>query len=380
MPWWRLKTGFIPVFFILAGLIQAQTVPVMGLWVTRGNLKSEYRLQQLFNLIDRTDVTDLFVQIRGRGEVFYNSDLEPKDPDITPADFDPLQYVIQEAHRRGLKVHAWMNVYFVWSRKQLPGASDHVILKHRQWLDRSATGEEPFSFFEGNRRSFPEGLYLSPTNPEVNEYLLKLVEELVTRYAIDGLHFDYIRYQDRRWGYSRAGRKRFLLRYHVDPLTLETSNGSYWYRLRPSQRRQFHALWDAFRRDAISDFVRRTHYLLQDVAPKVALSAAVKPDPKQARERYFQDWTHWVREGWLQFAVPMNYAKNDADFRRNLYLIQAENLELSRIYMGVATYNQSVQQAIAKVRQSRQAGFSNIVFFTYETFLEKPRYLTLLRR
>ncbi|PJA51741.1 MAG: hypothetical protein CO167_12395, partial [Candidatus Marinimicrobia bacterium CG_4_9_14_3_um_filter_48_9] len=118
----RLKTGFIPVFFVLLLIttsLQAK-LQVKGLWVVRGTLTTPARVDQMIRFAISGGYTDIFVQVRGRGDAFYESKMVPKSSLIRPRTFDPLADIIHQAHGAGIRVHAWFNTYLAWSASSLP--------------------------------------------------------------------------------------------------------------------------------------------------------------------------------------------------------------------------------------------------------------------
>src|ERR1044072_4655950 len=89
----------------------ARDSEVRALWVVRTTLTSPDKIHQLVNAAADNGFNTLIVQVRGRGDAYYNSRVEPRAAELKdqPASFDPLALTITEAHRRGLKVHAWIN-------------------------------------------------------------------------------------------------------------------------------------------------------------------------------------------------------------------------------------------------------------------------------
>lgn len=115
--------------------------------------------------------------------------------------FDPLAYVITNAHARGIKVQAWCCVYYEGTR------SDSKKPLNDSWTVRSLVGKP----FDKN--------FISPANPEVNPYLLSVMKDLLA-YDIDGIHLDYIRYPGSAFDYSDAARKAFKAEKGFDPQDL----------------------------------------------------------------------------------------------------------------------------------------------------------------
>ncbi len=121
-------------------------------------------------------------QIRGLGDVMYQSDLEPWNKVLTGTrgknpGYDPLAFAIEEAHKRGLELHAWMNPFRYESTSGSHGSSDPVRKNHPDWL------------LTYNNGSF-SGTIFDPGLPEVRDYVVKVVKEVVDNYDIDGVIFD----------------------------------------------------------------------------------------------------------------------------------------------------------------------------------------------
>ena len=127
--------------------------------------------------------------------------------------------------------------------------------------------------------------------------------------------------------------------------------------------------WKQFRLDAVSELVHDTYGIIQKSGKEIALSAAVKPNLMEARNRWNQDWAHWVQEGYIDFVVPMNYFKEIRDFNNSVQIMKS-NLhadDMNRIIMGVSTYNQDAQSAADKILLSRLNGFRGISVFSYDS-------------
>ena len=101
---------------------------VRALWVVRTTLTSPDKIRQLVSSAADNGFNTLIVQIRGRGDAYYNSRVEPRAIDLKdqPPAFDPLALTIAEAHKRGLKVHGWINTNLLANLDALPVQPDHV--------------------------------------------------------------------------------------------------------------------------------------------------------------------------------------------------------------------------------------------------------------
>jgi uncharacterized lipoprotein YddW (UPF0748 family) len=124
-----------------------------------------------------------FLHMRPICDALYKSNIEPWSHYITgnqgtpPSDpnYDPLTFAIEEAHKRGMELHAWLNPYRAEHKDGSPVSSNHVISKHPEWIIKCNGSEYRF---------------LNPGLPEVRNYVVQVVMDIVNRYDVDGIHFD----------------------------------------------------------------------------------------------------------------------------------------------------------------------------------------------
>lgn len=138
----------------------------------------KYLREQLDKLKD-AGVNAVIFQVRPQADAFYPSNYEPwsrflTDNGAAPDPYwDPLQFMIDESHARGMELHAWLNPYRVTSSKDQVLPKDHIYYKHPEW----------FVKYDGK-------LYFDPGLPESREFIAKVVMDIVDRYDVDGIHFD----------------------------------------------------------------------------------------------------------------------------------------------------------------------------------------------
>ena len=351
-----------------------------ALWVVRDGLLSPKAIDRMVADAAGAGITDLFVQVRGRGDAYYVSSLAPLAPalretEATNGPFDPLARVLDRAHARNIRVHAWINVYLASSWSPLPRG--HVVDVHPEWLAVDAAGR---SMGEMSRRrlqkELTEGAYLDPANPEVTAYLVALGRELATNYPLDGIHLDYVRYPHMDVGYSGAARREFRARTGFDPVVLSAHGRS---RLSPARKAVLDAEWAAYKADCVTRFVRELRTALRQTRPGMALTAAVKPDPEIARRRYGQDWVRWIREDLVDVVTPMMYSPSLREVRRQVALVTTE-VPGDRMWAGIAVYNQSLSSAARKIEAAEDAGFGGISIFSYNSVPGGGRGLSRLNR
>lgn len=312
----------------------------------------------------------IFVQVRGRGDAYYQSDLVPKSHLIKDVDFDPLAYLIPKAKEKGIHVHAWVNTYLLWSSRVKPVQKGHLLHTNPEWLDQDNRMTMDISKemrkFNGGKNG-NEGFYLSPNHPKVNSYLISVFRDLIENYELDGLHLDYVRFHDSEYG-QNPGAIAYYRKYNG--LTVD-----------PAQMSQ-ESIWSDHRRKAVTDLVRETKNLIESTRPQMELTAAVKPNLYQARERFYQEWDVWLAAGYLDKAVVMNYAKDLKDFAANIDIMY-DNLPSKyrkKIVMGIATYNQPARHVVDKVKYTRVTRFSGISFFSYNVMVKNPRYFRSIKK
>tara|TARA_B100000949_G_scaffold87374_1_gene77900 strand:+ start:153 stop:1307 length:1155 start_codon:yes stop_codon:yes gene_type:complete len=346
------------------------------LWVIRDVLKSKKSIDDMVNFAIEKNINHLFVQVRGRGDSFYESQFTSRSQILSESEFDPLAYLLDTANGKGINIHAWVNVYFLWSSKSLPKDERHILHMQQQWLD--TTEEWPVDVGKQLEmvavNNYSEGLFLSPNHPDVNEYLIKVFRELITNYDIDGLHLDYIRYQDAEYGRNPYAIAQFKSESGNDPgpwfLEMERSTIAS-PRLIANMKR-----WNNFKRKAVTSLVKDTRALVDEVRPDCIISAAVKPNLYVARERYFQEWNVWLAAGYLDWVVPMNYSSKKREFARNIDVINDNFPKKYRekIIMGIALHNQTPSEASEKIKFSRLRQFPRISIFSYNIMIKDHRY------
>ncbi len=97
------------------------------------------------------------------------------------------------------------------------------------------------------------------------------------------------------------------------------------------------------------------------------LSAAVKPNPNEAKNRWSQDWISWINNNILDFVIPMNYGVENDVFIDNLRRINKEVHDIDKVFMGIAIYNQDESNVAKKIILSKYSGFNQICLFSYNS-------------
>jgi uncharacterized lipoprotein YddW (UPF0748 family) len=365
---------------------ETETRETRALWVKRTTMVSQESVRELVRRAKEGSFTDLIVQVRGRGDAYYESSIEPRAEALTrqPADFDPLALAIEEAHREGIKVHAWINIYLVADLESLPVSKDHTIYKHPEWVmvprgiatelynvppGSGAYLDRIIEFSRLNHNEL-EGLFVSPAHPGVKDNLLDIWMDIARRYEVDGLHFDYVRYPNPQYDYSRVSIDRFRLEIEK--------------KLTPRERRallaqfqqdrflyikKFPAAYAEFQRAQVTDLVSRIYNGVKSVKPNAIISAAVFANEEDAERSRFQEWKEWLRMGWLDVVCPMAYTPDTETFRKQL--ITAMSFASGKsVWGGIGAYKQTAESAVEKIRVMRELGAQGFILFSYDSSVE----------
>ncbi|HCV43097.1 MAG TPA: hypothetical protein DGH68_06405, partial [Bacteroidetes bacterium] len=281
----------------------------------------------------------ILFQVRARGDAYYRSSYEPWAENLTGTlgkdpGWDPLAFLLAEAHNAGLEVHAWFNVYKI--RGPLPiGQSipPHPSRRFAAWV----------SEVDG------EG-WLDPGVPEVREYLVRVAVDLVRCYDVDGINFDYIRYPGKEFPdhetYLRYGR---------------------------SMDR------DDWRRSNIDRFVSAFYDSATRIKPMLKVGSSPlgvfnggsSSNSWGAFYSNYQDSQGWLRKRIQDYLSPQIYwnigaSKDDPDFAE-LLRSWKRNSTGRQIWAGIAAYKPEVMQELQEqIDSSRSIGAEGQAFFRYE--------------
>ena len=341
----RMAAGILP---LLAGAAGPDVAPEFrGLWVDTFHpaLRTATEVRQLVADASAGGFNALLVEVRKRGDAYYNSRFEPKASDVSPAGFDPLAELVRLAHdttggQPRIEVHAWIVTYNIWNRETvLPPQADHPYRRHPDWLTESSTGAR----WDGANYAF------DPAHPAVQDHTVNVALDLVERYPVDGLHLDYIRYAGRAWGYHPVAVERFNRR------TGRTG--------RPSPD---DPAWLQFRRDQVTSLVRRIYLASIRARPDVKVSAATiawapgitssgQWTTSAAFSTVLQDWRGWMQEGILDLNIPMAYFRQSeraADWAA-WGRFAKDHRYRRHVALGAGTYLNPVAGSLSQLRSTR---------------------------
>ena len=337
-------------------------------------LKTPAQIDQVITDAKRCNLNALFIQVWRQGGALFLKTNQPRYQDATlQADFDALQYAIDKAHAERIEVHAWINACSIWSGTTAPFDPNHAFNLHGTgktwrdyWLSRTDTGAE----------SSADGYFLDPGNPAVAEFLAQLYLSVVQNYEVDGIHFDFIRYPGREWGYN--------------PISVERFNKIYNRTGTPAKN---DPQWMQWRRDQVTTLVRRVYLSAIQLKPRLKVSAATiafgsGPTTESAWQNtdayssVFQDWRAWTEEGIIDFPVVMNYDR-EADANQKLWFDQwiewDKNHRYNRhIVIGQGAFLNSLDETLTQARRvvsgsTTGSQADGICFFSYAVTNKESR-------
>lgn len=328
--------------------------PVRGVWlasVGSESIASREGLTEVVAHCKRVGINTIFVVTWNRGVTLYPSELMRRefgvaiDPRL--AGRDPLAELIELAHAEEIKVVAWFEFGFSCSYRQPDGGA---LLKRRPgWaaLDR-----------EGALVSRNRFQWMNAFDPEVQDFLLAMLKEVVTRYDVDGVQGD-----DRLPALPNSG--------GYDPLTVSLYAKEHGGAAPPDDPRD--PEWTQWRADRLSRFVERAYRELKAIDPELCVSWSPSVYP-WSKENYLQDWPRWLREGWGDLFCPQVYRKDLDSYRQTLRALAEDQVpaELrSKVAPGVLIaladgYDLPSERVRQMVEINRELGFRGEVFFYYD--------------
>lgn len=290
---------------------------IRAMWLDRGSIvraESREGLAKLFDNMQASGINTVFFETINAGFPIYRSRIAPQQNPLTEG-WDPLEDAVALAHERNMELHAW-----IWTFAAGNLRHNAILSKNDTFLGPSLGANPDWVAYDQDGNPIPLGQtkpFYDPANPEVREYLLSLIDEIITGYDVDGLQLDYIRYpfQDpsvgRTYGYGIAARRAFRRIAGIDPIRLSPVIDPWLPRADRERRRALWEEWNNFRIEQITSFVAETSQRVRSQRPEITLSAAVFAMPERDRlQKIQQDWNTWAEEGLVDWIVLMSYAED----------------------------------------------------------------------
>lgn len=342
----------------VSGILPAKPKPVRGVWLTNVDsrvLWSKKGIEDAVNLCDSIGINTIFVVTLNKGNTLYPSKIMEKvtgikiDPEF--AGRDPLQEVIDAAHKKNIKVIAWFEYGFSASYKLNGGK---LIEKKPHWASIGVDGK----LVTKNGFDWMNGFL-----PEVQDYMISLIMEVVRNYKVDGIQGD-----DRLPAMpSEAG---------YDDYTVSLYKKSHNGAEPPKDCKD--TLWVQWRSDLMTDLMRRIHKEVKSYNKKIIVSMAPSIFP-WGRDEYLQDWPAWVRKGYVDMIIPQLYRYDLDVYKKALNQVVDEQISKNDlklcsvgVLLNVGSYNADPKFLKQMIAENRKKGISGEVFFFYEGVKKYP--------
>jgi uncharacterized lipoprotein YddW (UPF0748 family) len=346
--------------------VHAQGPELRGFWADGFNegYKTPQQIDTLLQRLHDAHCNAIFAQMRKGGDAYYASRYEPWATDDA-AHFDALACLIDRAHRMQprIAVHAWINTCAVGQGLKHPRY--HVAQVHPEWLAVNARGNAD----DGEVRKVDLG------DPDAADWTFRLYLDVVRHYDVDGIHFDFVRYGSPNFGYNPVSVKRFLRQLPTGYKMRPYRRGRITQRLAEGRGETSGAVlpapddpaWKQWRRDQVTNFVRKVYAFASRVKPRIVVSAATiawgnGPASEEewqlksaAMNRVFQDWRGWQQEGILDLACPMTYfaGRRGLEYERTWHAWVTGHQYQRASAIAVGNWQLTIPQTLAQMRVAR---------------------------
>ena len=351
-----------------------------GVWISvfsaKSVLYSKEGVNKLIAQCKKAKINEIYLQLLQSGNAYYDSrvcDRSKYDQMVKAAGMDTLDLLLREAQENKIKVFAWVNVLSLSKndKADILHKFGNSILTRDQY-GRPSMGE---SNMELDKYYLREGqIFLEPGDPRVGEYILNVINEIINRYPlISGLHLDYIRYPSPvpfipgsrfikfglTYGYGTKNVDRFKEKTGLNVLEALNNEDEY-------------LSWDNWKRQQITELVRKISSLVKVKSADLLVSCAVIPLAERAYSNAFQDWSAWLEEGIIDYAVLMAYTK-DNQFAKEIVKSALGHRGKGKIYIGMGLFlmKESPDLFFNQYKMITELKPDGVVFFSIDDLNDK---------
>ena len=316
-----------------------------GIWVSVFSSKKVlYSKDGVNNLIaqcKKAKINEIYLQFFQSGNAYYDSkicDRTKYENMVKAAGMDSLDLLLREAQGNNIKVFAWVNVLSLGVNEKAGilkkyGSSILTLDQYRRASKTQSNAELDKYYLREDQ------IFLEPGDPRIEEYILTIINEIINRYPlISGVHLDYIRYPSPvpfvpgsrfikfglTYGYGLKNVERFRDKTGLDPLGMLNNEDEY-------------LAWDNWKRQQVTDLVRKISNLVKVKSADLAVSCAVIPLTERAYANAFQDWSAWLEEGIIDYVVLMSYSK-DNQFVKEVVKSSLGHRGKGKVYVGIGLF------------------------------------------
>jgi uncharacterized lipoprotein YddW (UPF0748 family) len=324
------------------------------------------KIPALLDTLTTAGFNMVFVETFYHGFTLYPGSIVPPRPEY--GDTDVLGIFVKEGHKRGLQVHAWVEVFYwqVDTEKYPKLPRTPLFDQHPEWRFLLRDGQDTGA-------SETAHIFANPAHPEVRRFLLNYFKELITRYDLDGLDLDYIRYPAGAMdaGYDDFSRKKFSSETGIDPMNIDRAK-------QPDAWKK----WVEWRENQVTEFVKQVARMVRQTKPQILLSADVFGSYYDVRmgDFHFQDWAAWTKENLLDVIIPMAYGPTLDSIKDDILKVRDKAGTSVMLIPGLAistivkdAYRSPSHPPIAEqISLVRNLGFGGECIFCYDWIVESP--------
>ncbi|MDO4569942.1 MAG: family 10 glycosylhydrolase [Planctomycetia bacterium] len=282
--------------------------------------------------------TAVFPNMLWAGEALYPSDLIPTGKSFEEWG-DQLKACVEACRKEGLEVHVW-KVNFRLQSHCAPAFLEKMRREGR--LQKNAQGEEV--------------LWLCPSHPDNFDLEWRSMLEIAQKYDVDGVHFDYIRYENGARCFCEGCRARFE---EETGIRVENWPQDVMSRKNPKLEEKF-LKWRA---EQITRIVRKTHEEIKKFNPKVKVSAAVFQSYPSCYHNVGQNWSQWAHEGIVDFLCPMNYSQHTGTFAQLTQHQQTLVPPKFPLYPGIGEWRLTPDGTMDQIQKADALGCEGFMIF-----------------
>ena len=337
-----------------------QIEAVRGVWLTNVDsnvLNSKGNIADAVNLLDELGFNTIFVVTWNKSMTTYPSkimkELTGVEIDTTFSGRDPLKELVEEAHKKNIKVIAWFEFGFS-SSHQLNGGP--ILEKKPEWAAKDV---------DGNLVTKNGFEWMNGFKPEVQNFMISLIMEVVKNYNVDGIQGD-----DRLPAMpSESG---------YDEYTVNLYKSQHDGANPPTYYKDYD--WIKWRSNLLTEFMGRLYDSVKTYNKKLIVSMAPSVYP-WSEEEYLQDWPTWMQKGYVDLICPQVYRYNIKEYKKALYPIVDEQInknDFNKLYPGillkVGDYYPSQEFLNQMIEENRKNKINGEVFFFYEGIKKYPEF------
>lgn len=373
-----------------------------GVWL-RPSPANTRNIEQTLDALAQLNIRHIYLETYYQGKTIFSSQtMEAYGLPAQHAQFqqfkdtDPLQLWIEKAHARGIQVHAWVQVFFAGNAVESIEAFGPILQKYPQWrnVQRTAMAADkpvPSTVESGH-------YFLDPANPEVRSFVDALLTEIVTRYPVDGLNLDYIRYPasasvtaphylGTTWGYTPSAQEGFLAMLKEKNPDVEKPKAVPAAKAPPPKTDPFELTptdpywddWVTWRKDCVTSLVKATAEKARQIRPGIQLSAVVFPAADAKLAWKLQDWPRWAKEGYIDALTPIGLSPTPDGMYQHSKRFREMTQDKVPVYVGVfGMYNRlSPEGFLRQLEGVRRAEMPGVVLFEWSK--ATPQYIEALQ-